>query len=460
MANKTQQPKIVLIGAGSIFFGRQAIWQMTHSEHLSSGTLSLVDSNPVHLARMKALADKVVAHTGVPLKFEASTQAREVLKDADFVVFSFADHSVKYRGIDCEIALKYGIRMCSGDTIGPGGIMRSLREFPHILGYCREIEALCPDAWVINYINPTTANGIGLRLFAPKLKTFALCDGLHMPHVKRNYARRAGIIQDDKEWNAGVDAAFDFRIAGPNHFTWVLKADYQGRDVSPVIAETLRKEAARETDGGDLGAKARFNESIAYELYKAFGFVPACTGHTKEYVRFWQGLGRTPEPIPPLSIWETGNRYEWHADMWNEVDGYVLGTTPIDTFIKRTGPDHATDIIEAMWGGVKKPFFINTANGGAVPNMPADAFLEMLCDVGMDGLKPRAVGEAPVGLRGLWQQVLDSHELTVRAAVSGDRELLYRAFVCDPLVSSLADSRAMMDELLAAEKDVLPDYWK
>ena len=460
MANKTQQPKIVLIGAGSIFFGRQAIWQMTHSEHLRSGTLSLVDSNPVHLARMKALADKVVAHTGVPLKVEASTQAREVLKDADFVVFSFADHSVKYRGIDCEIALKYGIRMCSGDTIGPGGIMRSLREFPHILKYCRDIEALCPDAWVINYINPTAANGIGLRLFAPKLKTFALCDGLHMPHVKRNYARRAGIIQDDKEWNAGVDADFDFRISGPNHFTWVLKADYQGRDVSPVIAETLRKEAARETDGGDLGAKARFNESIAYELYKAFGFVPACTGHTKEYVRFWQGLGRTPEPIPPLSIWETGNRYEWHADMWNEVDGYVLGTTPIDTFVKRTGPDHATDIIEAMWGGVKKPFFINTANGGAVPNMPADAFLEMLCDVGMDGIKPRSVGEAPVGLRGLWQQVLDSHELTVRAAVSGDRELLYRAFVCDPLVSSLADSRAMMGELLAAEKDVLPDYWK
>lgn len=460
MANTTQQPKVVLIGAGSIFFGRQAIWQMTHSEILRKGTLSLVDNNPVHLARMKALAEKVVAHTGAPLKIDASTDAREVLKNADFVVFSFAEHSVKYRGIDCQIALKYGIRMCSGDTIGPGGIMRTLREFPHILKYCRDIEKLCPEAWVINYINPTAANGIGLRRFAPKLKTFALCDGLHMPHVKRNYAKRAGIIKDDKGWNARVDAAFDFRIGGPNHFTWILKADYRGRDMTPAIAETVRKNAARETEGGDTGAKSLFNESITYDLYKAYGKVPACTSHTKEYVRFWQGLGKTPEPIPPLSIWETGDRYERHADMWNEVDGYVLGTTPIETFVKRTGPDHATDIIEAMWGGLKKPFFINTANDGAVPNMPADAFMEMLCDVDMDGVAPRPVGEAPVGLRGLWQQVLDAHELTAQAAVTGDRDVLYRAFLSDPLVSSLADSRAMIGELLAAEKDVLPDYWR
>ena len=454
-----QSPKIVLIGAGSLFFGRQAIWQMAHSAHLQTGTLALVDTNAAHLARMKALADKVVAHTGVPLKIEASTQARDVLAGADFVVFSFADHSVKYRGLDCEIALKYGIRMWSGDTIGPGGIMRTLREFPHILAYCREVEELCPDAWVINYINPTAANGIGLRIFAPKLKTFALCDGLHMPHVKRNYARRAGIINDAAEWTDAVDAAFDFRVAGPNHFTWLLKAEHAGKDVTPAIAEHLRQNAARETEGGDTGAKAIFNQSISYALYEAFGYVPTCTGHTKEYVRFWQGLGKTEEPIPPLSIWETEARYERHAEMWNEVDAYVLGTTPVAQFIEKTGPDHATDIIEAMWAGLDKPFFINTANNGTVSNMPDDAFLEMLCDVGMDGIRPRPIGVAPVGLRGLWQQVLDTHELTARAAVERDRDLLYRAFLCDPLVSSLADSRAMIEDMLSAEAGALPEGW-
>jgi alpha-galactosidase/6-phospho-beta-glucosidase family protein len=454
-----QHPKIVLIGAGSLFFGRQCVWQMVKSPHLHGGTLALVDKNPVHLAKIRTLAEKAVKHAGVKLQIETSVNAEDVLPGADFVVLSFADRSVRFRGLDCQISLKYGIRMCSGDTIGPGGIFRTLREFPNLLAYCRAIERICPEAWVINYINPTAANGLGLRVFAPRLKSFALCDGLHMPHVKRRYAERAGLLPAGAPWTPELDAAFTFLIAGPNHFTWLLRAEHDGRDVSPAIAGVLRSEAAKETDGGDAGAKARFNASISYSLYEAFGRVPTCTGHTKEYVRFWQGLNRAPDPIPPLSIWETNDRYERHAEMWRQVDAFNYGVKPMDDFFKEVGPDHATDIIEAMWGGLRKPFFINTANRGAVTNMPDDAFLEMLCDVDMNGPKPRPIGAAPVGLRGLWQQVLDTHELTVNAAVTGDRDLLLRAFVCDPLVSTLPDARAIIGELLAAERDALPAYW-
>jgi alpha-galactosidase len=145
--------------------------------------------------------------------------------------------------------------------------------------------------------------------------------------------------------------------------------------------------------------------------------------------------------------------------MWDEVDGFNLGVEPMDEFVKRTGPDHATDIIETMVAGLDKPFFINQANNGAVTNMQDDAFLEILCTPRMDGLTPHPIGDAPVGLRGLWQQVLDTHELSARAAMSGDRDMLYTAFLCDPMVSSLADSHAMIDELLEAEKDALPEYW-
>lgn len=349
--------------------------------------------------------------------------------------------------------------MCSGDTIGPGGIFRTLREFPRILKYCRDVEELCPDAWVINYINPTAANGMGIRMFAPKLKSFALCDGLHMPFVKRGYAERAGIVQKDEELTPEVDEKFDFRIAGPNHFTWLMKAEYKGEDVVPKIAETLREQAAKETDGGDTGAKAMFNTSIGYRLYEIFGYVPTCTGHTKEYVRFWQGHGITPEPIQPLSLWDAATRLRRHDDMWRQVDEYVLGVNPISEFMTKTGPDHATDIIETMWAGLKKPFFINTANGGAVTNMQDDAFLEVMCDVTMDGPVPRGVGDAPIGLRGLWQQVLDSHALTVEAAVSGDRDILLRAFMCDPMVSYPADAEEIIRELLEAERDALPECW-
>jgi alpha-galactosidase len=432
---------------------------MVQSKHLNTGTLALVDSDAERLGKLKRLAEMVIAETGVPLRLEAATDWNDVLPGADFVVLSFANKTVKYRGIDCAVSEKYGVRMCSGDTIGPGGIFRAMREFPVILECAKDIERLCPDAWVINYINPSAVHGIGLKRFAPKLKSFALCDSLHMPHVKRRYALRAGIIENLTDYRDEVAAGFDLRIAGVNHFTWMLKAEYQGKDVMPDIAESIRLAAVTETDGGDQGAKAKFNNAIGYALYEAFGFIPTCVAHTKEYLRFWQGLGKTPEPVPPLSIWETEDRYKRHEEMWRGIDGFISGTTPISQYMTTFGPDHATDIIENMVGGLGKPFYINTLNEGAVTNMTGDAFLELLCDVDMNGPRPRPVGEMPRGIRGLQEVILDAHELTAEAVAKGSYSLLRRAMLTDPLTNSMADAEAMIMELLEAEREALPKEW-
>jgi alpha-galactosidase len=264
--SEVQHPKVVVIGAGSLFFGRQSIWQMVHSPYLNNGTLALVDNQPDRIERMAKLAEMVVAETGVSLKIEASTDWNDVLPGADFVVLSFANNTVYYRGLDCTMSEKYGIRMCSGDTIGPGGIFRTMRELPVIMDCVRDIERLCPDAWVINYINPSTVNGIALSRYAPQIKSFALCDSLHMPHVKKRYAQRAGIINNVADYTDEIDAAFDMRIAGVNHFTWMLKAEYNGENVMPAIAEAIRQLAATEDTGGDKGANALHTDHITYKL--------------------------------------------------------------------------------------------------------------------------------------------------------------------------------------------------
>lgn len=452
-----QHPKVVVIGAGSLFFGRQAIWQMVHSPHLNQGTLALVDNDTSRLDRMAKLAEMVIAENNVPLKLEASYNWKDVLPGADFVVLSFADRTVFFRGIDCTISEKYGIRMCSGDTIGPGGIFRAMRELPVIMECIRDIESLCPDAWVINYVNPSAVNGMALARYAPHLKSFALCDSLHMPHVKKRYATRAGIAADDL--TGAPDEAFDMRIAGVNHFTWMLKAAYEGRDVMPRIAESIREDAGNETRDGDTGAKALLNYTIGYRLYEVFGYIPVCVAHTKEYVRFWQGKGAIPDDIPPLAIWETEDRYELHAAMWEQVDSFVNGKTPISSYMRTFGPDHATDIIESMVGSLGKPFYVNIPNRGAVSNMNDDAFLELLCDVDMNGPKPRPVGEMPRGLRGMQEIILDTHELTAEAIVKCDYTLLRRAMMTDPLVTSIADADRILQELLMLEKDALPAGW-
>jgi alpha-galactosidase len=459
MDSNVSQPKVVVIGAGSLFFGRQSIWQMVHSKYLNNGTLSLVETDEEKLSKMVRLAEMVAKESNVSLKVEGSTNRRQVLKGADFVVLSFAEDTVKYRGIDCQVSLKYGIRMCSGDTIGPGGIFRAMRELPVIMECAKDVEELCPDAWVINYINPSTVHGIALSRYAPKLKSFALCDSHHMPHKKAYYALRAGIIQDQSEFNEEIDRRFDFRVAGVNHFTWLLKAEYDGKDVMAPIAETLRRSAGTENNGGDRGAKALHNDAITYELYNIFGCIPTCTAHTKEYVRYWQGIGKTEDAIPPLSIWETEDRYKRHEEMWRQVDDFISGKYYIADYMKSFGPDHATDIIENMVGNLNKRFFINSLNNGAVTNMNNDSFLELLSEVSMDGIKPLHIGEMPRGIRGMQELVLDTHELTAEAVVERSFTKLRRAMMTDPLVNSIHDADLIIKELLEQEREIIPGYW-
>ena len=449
-------PKVVVVGAGSMFFGRQALWQMLSSDVLKTGTLAYVDTDEDRLNKMLALGRVLVEHLDSSLTLEGSTDRRDVLPGADFVVLSFADRGVRFRGIDCEISVKYGVRMCSGDTIGPGGIFRAMRELPVILDVADDAAELCPDAWVINYINPTAVNGLGLMRHA-KVKSFALCDGLHMPHVKRNYMVRAGVAPKAGDITPEMEEKFDLRIGGVNHFTWLLSAAYEGRDVTPQIRASLERSAAAEKDEGH--SKQKFNSSYSLQLWNIYGLYPACIGHTKEYVPYWQGYTVAEEELPPLSIFDADERQKRHDAMWSEIDDYLSGQKPPADFMTSFKPDHATDIIESMWGGLGKKFYTNTANQGAIDNMDDDAFFELLCEVDMDGPRPLPTGTLPPGVRSITQQVLETHELTVEAIVKRDRALLRRAMLLDPIVNSIADGDAIIDELLEAEKDALPKEW-
>lgn len=454
-----QHPKVVVIGAGSLFFGRQSIWQMVHSPYLNKGTLALVDTDAVRLNKMMRLAELVITHSDVPLALEGSTNREDVLKDADFVVLSFAERRVHYRGFVCKLSAEHGIRMCSGDTIGPGGVIHTLRELPMILRVAADVERLCPDAWVINYVNPTAVQGMGLATYAPRVKSFALCDSLHMPYVKRRYAVAAGITRSEAEYTEEVDRKFDLRMGGVNHFTWMLKAEYEGIDLVPRIAAWHKQRSQSDIADPDDASKASFNDAIICTLYDIYGYLPVCIGHTKEYLRFWQGLGRSPEPIPPLMIWDPDIRQKRHDDMWQQVDDLNSGKIPISAYRTMFGPDPATDIIETMIAGLGKRFYINTYNRGAVSNMPNDAFLELLCDIDMDGPRPLPLGEMPRGIRGLQEQLLDAHALTAEGVVTGDYALLRRALMTDPLISSIADADAILQAIVSECQDVVPPSW-
>ncbi len=454
-------PKIAVIGAGSYFFGKQIIWKMATSEIMAGGTLALVDTDARKLAVMLKLARRVFAKTRCGVKLLGSLRRREVLRDSDFVVLTFSDRNAYFRGIDTEIAARHGIRMCSSDTIGPGGIFRALREIPHVLAVARDARQLAPQSWVINFVNPTAVLGMALRRYAPDMASFAICDGHHEPHNTLYWCKRAGILPAEAAVvPPDVRRRLDLAIAGVNHFTWILRFRYAGRDLFPVLRRRLAEDAAKEQTSGETRSKAIFNATYALELFDLFGVYPDNLGHTKEYVPYYQGYGRAPVRPEPIRLFDAVQRAQEMARAWQETENYAAGKPGAGAFLKNFGGDHASDIMESMWGDLRKPFFINTANRGAVTNLPADAFLELRCDLDLRGPRPQPVGEMPRGVLGLQHQVLDTHELTAAAAATGDRALLRRAMLTDPICNNIADADACIHELLAAERDALPAFWR
>lgn len=453
-------PKITVIGAGSYFFGKEIIHKMATSPALAGGSLALVDTDERVLKTMMRLARRVFKTAGCRVKVTGSTNRRDVMRGSDFVVLTFSCRNAHYRGVDTEVARKYGIRMSSSDTIGPGGIFRALREVPHALAMARDVAALCPSAWLINFVNPTTVLGIMLKRYAPQVKSFALCDGHHEPYNTLMWLKHVGILPDDSTAvPPDVRTKLDLAIGGVNHCTWLVRFNYDGKNMLPAVRRRLIEEVRAERKKPSEKAKPRFNKAYALQLFNLYAAFPTAISHTKEYVPFFQGYGVKPVKPEPLRPFDASIRAREMAAAWKITTEYASGTRSVDSFLKKIADDHASDIIESMWGGLGKPFYINTANNGAVTNLPHSAFLELRSDLDMNGPRPQPFGSFPRGLLALQHQLLDTHELTAEAAVTGDRKTLRRAMLTDPICNNIADADACIKDLLDAERDALPRYW-
>lgn len=454
-------PKVTVIGAGSFFFGKPVIHKMATGAIMAGGTLALVDTDEAILNTMMGVAKNVFAQTECDVTLVGSTDRREVLADSDFVVLTFSDRNAHFRGLDTQIAAKHGIRMCSSDTIGPGGIFRAMREVPHVLAMAKDTQELASNAWMINFVNPTTVLGMALRRYAPEVKSFALCDGNHEPYVTLRWCKYVGIFPEEATCvPPEVANKLDLAIGGVNHATFLVRFQYAGQDMLPKTRETLVKEVKKEAQNPKEASKGRYNKAYQLQLFDLYGALPTAIDHTKEYVPFFQGYGVAPSMPEPIRLFDAEGRARRMAEAWKTTERYASGDLEVQHFLDNVKDDHATDIIESMWGNLGKPFYINTANRGAITNLPDDAFLELRCHLDMQhGPVPQPFGEFPRGALALQHQYLDTHELTAEAAVTGDRALLRRAMLTDPICNNIADADGCIADLLEAERDALPDYW-
>ena len=431
--------KIAIIGAGSMVFSTTLLNDILQTPGLEDATVALMGPTMSKLEKVENYTNKIIKKNNLSLQIFSTTDRKEAIKDADFVIVTFQIGGMEAYRHDYEIPMKYGVDQCLGQCVGPGGVFRGMRSIPVLADLMHDMEELCPDALLLNYVNPMAACCIGMSK-SSNIKFVGLCHG-----VQTTMDLIAGYVNSKKE-------DIDFLAAGINHMAWFLKLEKDGKDIYPLFRENIEK------------PDYYINDKVRIEVARYFGyFMTESTGHLSEYL-YW--FRKNKEALDtycdqPAFGGETGAYYKYCCAMeekFKKVDILSLESGDL-------GPrshDYCSYIIEAMKTG--NTFRLNgniMNNESFIANLPKECCVEVPVFVDKMGLHPAHVGNLPQQLAALNQANVTVQLLAAEAAVTGDPELAFAACAMDPLTSavlSLKDTRDMVIELFEAEAKWLPKF--
>ena len=429
--------KIAVIGAGSVVFCKTLILDIMATEGLDDTQFALMAPTKNRTPQVEEFLKKVIKKHGLRTEVYVTTDRRDALKDADYVIATFQVGGVSAFELDYSIPMKYGVDQCIGDTLGPGGVFRALRSIPVALDMARDMEELCPNALLLNYVNPMAM--VCWALGETNVKFVGLCHG-----VQTTLDLIAGYVGVPKE-------EIEYLCAGINHMAWFLKLEKDGQDLYPILRERFEK------------PEYYVNEKVRGEVFRHFGyFMTESTGHLSEYVPWFRKneKGLKLYCDEPSFGGETGAYYKWCAHVAEKFkDRNILADEPVE--LPPRSVEYCSYIIEAIELGKTFKFNGNVRNNGLISNLPPDCCVEVPIFADKTGLNPTMVGELPPQCAALNLTNINVQRLAVLAAKTGDPEAVVHACAMDPLtgaVLTLNEIRDMVAEMLEAEKQWLPQF--
>ena len=437
--------KIAMIGAGSTVFMKNILTDILLEEPFARCEFALQDIDPKRLATSKLVAERVAEVLPVSPVITATENRREALKGADFVIVMIQVGGYKPSTvIDFEIPAKYGLKQTIADTLGIGGIMRGLRTAPVLADIGRDMQELCPDAWMLQYVNPMAINCLALSHLLPDLNYVGLCHS-----VQGTAADLARDLGEDLN-------SIDYDCAGINHVAFYTRfekrhADGGVEDLYPRLHQLVEPRAYGPNWDG-------CTNHVRYEVLKRLGyFVTESSEHFAEYTP-WFIKNSQPELIQKFDIPvnEYIRRCEKQLAEWDAQEAELLADTKP---LCEKSVEYAARIISSIVTGTPDVIYGNVLNRNLIGNLPANACVEVPCDVNGSGLTPRQVDDLPAHLAGLIQTNITVQQLTVDAIVSGRREAVYHAAMLAPHTSAelnLDQIWRMVDELLDAHEGWIP----
>jgi len=429
--------KVAFVGAGSTVFAKTLIGDLLSVPDFAgpTTTLALMDVDPERLRVSELTARRVADALGARPRIEATLNRREALDDAGYVITMFQVGGYRPATVtDFEVPKRFALRQTIGDTLGIGGIMRGLRTIPVLLDLCRDVEEVCADALLLQYVNPMAMLCTAVAR-ASSIRCIGLC------HSVQGTAR-------DLAADLGIPAReLAYVCAGINHLAFYLELRHKGRDVYPDLRRVL-----------DEGRAPDWNR-VRYEVFRRFGyFSTESSEHLAEYVP-WFIKGSRPDLVEELDIPldEYPRRCEAQLAEWDGLRASLEGGPPLDV---HASDEYGAGIIRALETGEPFRFNGNVPNdGGWIENLPRDCCVEVPCVADADGIAPQAVGALPPQLAALIQTNVNVQSLTVEAALTGRRDHVDHAAMLDPHTAAeltLDEIHDLVDALLEEHGDLVP----
>lgn len=433
--------KICFIGAGSTIFAKNILGDVMVTPSLQDAEIALYDIDEKRLNESELMLQTINKNSNESrAQITSYTQRKEALRDADFVINAIQVGGYKPSTvIDFEIPKKYGLEQTIGDTTGIGGIFRALRTLPVMFEFAKEMEEVCPDAWLLNYTNPMAMLTMGM-LKATKVKTVGLCHSVQacVPHLLKHFGIDDTYPLDDFQW----------KIAGINHMAWLLEINYKGKDFYPEIRKLADQMPHPHSD------------SVRFELMKHFGYyVTESSEHNAEYHPYFIKKNY-PEQIEKwgIPIDEYLRRCVEQIENWEKQREDIVHNGSLE---HTRSEEYASYIIDGIVNGNATVIAGNVLNKGLITNLPEECCVEVPCLVDKNGIQPTVVGDLPTQLAALNRTNINVQELTVEAAITLEKDKIYQAALMDPHANSelsISEIKAMVDDLIEAHGDYLPTY--
>ena len=451
LAGTMRRPiKLTMMGAGSGFTPTlvRDVLQIPGSQ---GGTIALVDIDTERLRTMHGLIQKVLDTSGkTDWKVESSTDRTQVLGGSDYVICC-----VEVSGTDCvrfdnDIPAKYGVNQCIGDTIGPGGLFKSLRTIPVWLDILQDVERYAPNAIVLNYTNPMSMMCLAAARTS-YLPVVGLCHSVQgTGHL---LAGRAKIAYEDMTWEC----------AGINHLAWFTKLEHQGKDLYPLLMELAQ---------GDVYGTAEDRENsdiVRKDMMLHFGaFITESSGHLSEYLPYYR---KRQDLIDKYARAGYDGETSFYANNWptwrrNADETRLKMLNGEESLEHPRSWEYGSWIIEAREKNTPVRIHGNVPNsldgsGTLITNLPADGIVEVACMIDGNGINPTRYGALPPQMAALCASNMWMYDLGATAAIERSKEAAIHSLLLDPLcaaVCSPAEIKAMTLEMFDAEADFLPGF--